>query len=280
MQTIIVAVDFSNASIHAIEYSIPLANKLKSDIILVWVDKVSPIESLYPDTSAENRNEAKRRFEEIHAVYSPLMGKNLKMEYKLRKGKIFHEIDALAKSVNAGLIITGSHGISGFEEFWIGSNAFKIVVSSSCPVITIRHDFPIRKSIKRILLPIDSSPETIQKVPFVAEFAKLFKSEVHVIGTHSSHLASIRRLAEKYVRQSCDYLASKDVAFVEDNIVSTDITKDLLQYARKEKIDLIAMVTEPETPVNIILGPHSQQLINHSPIPVLSIHPSEKSNSK
>ncbi len=275
MQAVVVAVDFSNTSIHAIEYAIPLANKLKSDIILVWVDKISPSESLYPDTSSENRNEAKKRFEEIIATYSRRMGKNLKMEYKLRKGKIYHEVDILAKNERAGLIITGSHGISGFEEYWIGSNAFKIVTYATCPVITVRHDFPLKKSIQRILLPIDSSVETIQKLPYVVRLAHLFKSEVHVVGTHSSHLTSIQRLAEKYVQQSSTYLFSHDIKCVEDNIVATDITKATLQYAKDVKADLIAIMTEQETPANILLGPHAQQLINQSPVPVLSIHPQE-----
>ena len=35
-------------------------------------------------------------------------------------------------------------------------------------------------------------------------------------------------------------------------------------------------MTEQETPVNIMLGAQAQQLINQSPIPVLSIHPQEK----
>jgi nucleotide-binding universal stress UspA family protein len=275
MQAVVVAVDFSNTSINAIEYSIPLANKLKSDIILVWVDKISPSESLYPDTSSENRNEAKKRFEEIIANYSRRMGKNLKMEYKLRKGKIYHEVDILAKNAGAGLIITGSHGISGYEEYWIGSNAFKIVTYATCPVITVRHDFHIRKSIQRILVPIDSSAETIQKLPYVVRLASLFKAEVHVVGTHSSHLNSIQRLAEKYVQVATSYLFSHDIRCVEDNIVSNDITKDVLQYAKNVKADLISIMTEQETPANILLGPYAQQLINHALVPVLSIHPQE-----
>ena len=280
MQSIVVAVDFSNTSIHAVEYSIPLANKLKSDIILVWVDKISPSESLYPDTSAEHRNEAKKRFDELVANFSRRMGKNLKIEYKLRKGKIYHEVDILAKNAGAGLIITGSHGISGFEEYWIGSNAFKIVTYATCPVITVRHDFPIGKTIRRILVPIDSSHETIQKLPVVAELARLFKSEVHVVGTHSSHLSSIQRLAEKYVQQATSYLFAHEIKCVEDNIVAADITKSVLQYATDVKADLITIMTEQETPANILLGPHAQQLINQSMVPVLSIHPQEHFNLK
>ena len=275
MQPVVVAVDFSNSSIHAIEYAIPLANKFKCDVILVWVDKFSSSESLYPDTSTENRNEAKKRFEEIVKQYEKKMSKGLKMEFKLRKGKVFHEVDTLAKTLGALLVITGTHGVGGGEEFWIGSNAFRIVTYASCPVVTVRHDFDIKKGMDRIIVPMDGSSETIQKLPFVARLAKLFKSEIHVVATHSSHLNSIQRIAEKYLQMSVAYFQANEISCVRDSIVSNDVTKALLQYSVNVNADLIAIMTEQETPVNILLGAQAQQMINQSSIPILSIHPQE-----
>ena len=273
MQPIVVAIDFSNTSIHCIEYAIPIANKAKSDIILVWVDKLTVQESLYPDTSNQNRNEAKKRFEDLVRQYGKKMGKGLKMEYKLRKGKVYHEVDSLAKNTCALLIIAGAHGISGFEEFWIGSNAFKMVTYASVPVITVRNDFRITKSIRNILVPIDNTAETLQKLSFVTKLSQFFKSEVHIVATHSSHLKSIQRLSEKYARQAIQYLENNHVKFVQDSIVSNDITKAVISYADQIDADLISIMTEQETPMNILMGPHTQQLINQSPVPVLSVHP-------
>jgi len=275
MQAIVVAIDFSNISLHALEYTIPLANKFKANILMVWVDKISPTESLYPDTSNQNRLEAKKRFEEIIKMYHKRMGKGLKLDYKLRRGKVFHEIDTLARQEGAGLIIAGTHGISGFEEFWIGSNAYKIVTYASAPVIVVRHDFPFHKGISRILVPIDSSAETIQKLPYVVRLATMFRSEVHILATHSSYLKSIQRLAEKYIQQATSYLFASEISFVEDSVISNDITKSTLQYAVNVDADLIVIMTEQETPSNALLGLHAQQLISQSPMPVLSIHPQE-----
>ena len=276
MQPIIVAVDFSNTSIHAVEYAISVANKMKSDIHLIWVDKLNPQESVYPDTSNENRNEAKKRFEELIAQYSSSLVKGISMEYKLKKGRIYREVDNLARATEAELIVTGAHGISGFEEFWIGSNAYKIVSYASIPVITVRHDFAIRKKIGRILVPMDGSLETLQKIPFVVKLATLFKSEVHLLTTHNSHLKSIQRIAEKIAQTALDYLQKHQVNVVADTIVANDLTKAVLNYANNVNADLIAIMTEMETPMNILLGAQAQQLINQSPIPVLSIHPQEK----
>jgi nucleotide-binding universal stress UspA family protein len=276
MQPIIVAVDFSNTSIHAVEYAISVANKMKSDIHLVWVDKLSSQESVYPDSSNEVRNEAKKRFEELISQYSTKLVKGITMDYKLKKGRIYREVDNLARLVEAELIVTGAHGISGYEEFWIGSNAYKIVSYAVNPVITVRHDFAIRKKIDRILVPMDGSPETLQKIPFVVKLAKLFKSEVHLVTTHNSHLKSIQRITNKIAQTALVYLQQHQILIIEDSIVANDLTKAVLVYAEKANIDLIAMMTEQETPLNILLGAQAQQLINQSPVPVLSIHPQEK----
>jgi nucleotide-binding universal stress UspA family protein len=182
-------------------------------------------------------------------------------------------VDSLAKNTCALLIIAGAHGISGFEEFWIGSNAFKMVTYASVPVITVRNDFRITKSIRNILVPIDNTAETLQKLSFVTKLSQFFKSEVHIVATHSSHLKSIQRLSEKYARQAIQYLENNNVKFVQDSIVSNDITKAVISYADQIDADLISIMTEQETPMNILMGPHTQQLINQSPVPVLSVHP-------
>jgi nucleotide-binding universal stress UspA family protein len=275
MQPIVVAVDFSKTSVHALEYSIPLANKLKSDLIMVWVDKVVATEGIYSDTSNENRNEAKKRFEEMIRHYQKQVSKDIKLEYKLRKGKIYHELDGLARTIGAMMIITGAHGISGFEEFWIGSNAFKIVTYSTCPVITVRHDFTEGKNIDKILVPIDSSSETLQKLPFVAKVAGVFGSEVHLMATHYSQLKSVQRIADNLTDQAARYLEKQKVKLVRDKIISNDITKMTIDSALNMGADLISIMTEQETPANILLGPHAQQLVNQSPVPILSIHPVE-----
>jgi len=123
---------------------------------------------------------------------------------------------------------------------------------------------------------MDGSNETLHKIPFIVELATLFKSEVHVVTTHNSHLKSIQRITEKIASTAISYIQAHKVRVVEDSIVANDLTKAVLSYAMNVQVDLIAIMTEQETPVNILLGAQAQQLINQSPIPVLSIHPQEK----
>ena len=123
---------------------------------------------------------------------------------------------------------------------------------------------------------MDGSVETLQKIPFAVKLATLFKSEIHLVTTHNSHLKSIQRITDKLVQTAREYLQKHQITVVEDIIVANDLTKAVLNYAEKADADLIAIMTEQETPVNILLGAQAQQLINQSSIPVLSIHPQEK----
>ncbi len=274
MSPIIVDVDFSNTSIHALEYAISIANKLEADIILLRVEKIQTQED--PDeTLHEERHDDKQLLIEMVAKYQPMLNKGLKMEYKLRRGKVYHEIENLARTVGSSMIVTGTRGSGGLEAYFSGSNALRIMSYSCCPIITVRHDYPIKNTIDTILVPIDTSGETIQKLPVIARFAKLFGSEVHVVATHYSHLASLQRVTEKNVEKALTYLVGHKIKVVQDQIISNDITKAVIAYAEKIKADLIGITSEEETPANILLGPHAQQLISQSPVPVLSVHPGE-----
>ena len=51
------------------------------------------------------------------------------------------------------------------------------------------------------------------------------------------------------------------------------ITDATIEYALKVDANLISIMTEQEkTTKNLWLGAYAQQMVNHSPIPVMSIH--------
>jgi len=57
---------------------------------------------------------------------------------ELREGKPAYEILDAAKRHKAELIVMGTHGRGGLEEFFLGSVAARIVRKAPCPVLTVR----------------------------------------------------------------------------------------------------------------------------------------------
>lgn len=271
---IIVAIDFSKNSQHALEYAVIIANTVSADIMLVWVDKPESDESLYANEVTEIRQEAKKRMEDWVKKYQPKL-KTGKITFKLRKGKVYKEVANMAKYHDAYLVLAGAHGVSGFESFWIGSNANKIVANCECPVITIRDSFNVKKGLRKVVLPIDNSPSTRQKVPFAMEFAKCFCSEIHVLQLFSSNLKAIQAQVTSYSNQVVKYLQENDVKCVVETVKAENNTTATIKYAEEIGADLIIIMTEQESSGNFILGPYAQQMVNNSPVPVMSVHPKE-----
>lgn len=274
MKQIIVAIDFSKTSLSALAYGIHFANKAGSNLQMVWVDNTTSDEVVFEGFAHEERNEKVNLLKELQEANAKKLKKG-KLDFKTRKGKVYIEIAQQAKSINADLIIAGTHGVSGFEEFWIGSNAYRIVTHAPCPVITLRHDC-IAEDVRKIVIPIDSSQETRQKIPVASQIAQLFNSEIHVLSLYSTSLKSVHRRVDNYARQVLDYLKERKVRYVSQSKESENITRTTIDYAEEVGANLIAIMTEQETTTaNIFLGPYAQQMVNHSPIPVLSMRSKE-----
>ena len=275
MKQILVAIDFSKCSIHALEYAIFLARKMKTNIMMVWVDTSGSSESVFQAELPGPRKEIIHNFEELIDQFRDNLN-GVEISYKIRKGKVHHEIANQAKYIDAEMVIAGTHGVSGFEEFWVGSNAYRLVTHAPCPVITIRADYKINKEIRRIILPIDSSLETRQKLPYTCKIARIFGAEVHVVSLYSTTIKAVRNKVDNYTNQVTKFLDEENVPYVHQIIIAENISKSAINYAEEIKADIIAIMTEQETTTaNLFLGAYAQQMVNHSHIPVLNIHAKE-----
>ena len=278
MKEIIVAIDFSKGSLYALELAIDIANKTSANIMMVWVDSETDADSEH-SIGSELRNDAKLHIEKIQKEYQPKLV-NSTLSFKLRKGRVYSEIANQAKYNDADLIIAGTHGASGFEKMWMGSNAFRIVTYAPCPVMTIRYGFNFNKKLEKILLPIDSSADTRQKVPFACRMAKYFDAEIHILGLYTTTLKAIRRKVDTYVEQVEKYMGENNVKYITSFQEADNTTTKTIEYSQQINADLNVIMTEQEkTAANFWLGPYAQQMVNNSPVPVLSIQPVEINNA-
>jgi nucleotide-binding universal stress UspA family protein len=275
MSKIIVAIDFSECSINAFLHALSLAKTSDSELILAWVAKDAGQKDAFEAQGSDPTKKVKDQFDELIAKYQPQLPKN-KITYRIRIGKVYKEICALAKEEEAMIVVTGTHGASGFEAFWIGSNANRIVSASSCPVITIREGIDIQRPLKKIVLPIDSTPDTRQKASFTGYLAKVNDSEVHILSLYTSRVKAVRHEVDLYSSQVAIYFDEEGIRYVRAGVDAENISDAMIDYAKKVDANMISIMTEQETTAsNLWLGPYAQQTVNHSPIPVLSIHSKE-----
>ncbi|MEI6577611.1 MAG: universal stress protein [Bacteroidota bacterium] len=272
MRPIIVPIDFSDCSINALLHALSIAKHSELDIVMVWVKKPEENQVAFIESAGDPITAVETEFKKLIAKYQPDLPAS-KLEYKIRTGKINKEIIQEAYDSAAFLIVVGTHGISGFEEFWIGSNAQKLVSEAPCPIITIRGGINIGKELKRIVMPIDATIETRQKVPFTSLIAKLFQAEVHILLLYTSKVQAERRQVDEYAEQAAKYLHENKIKFVIETVEVKDLVDEVLAYAKQIDAGLIATMSEMlKTTKNLWLGSYAHQMVNHSPIPVLTIH--------
>ena len=118
-----------------------------------------------------------------------------------RSGSIHKEIIKAEKEIGASLIVMGAYGITGWQQFWVGSNAFKIISTSHCPVLTLQNDVEKFSNFKKIMMPLDDSEETRQKVNWVSKIAKGFNSEVLIFNTTKVRGDDSRNKLAQYAHQ-------------------------------------------------------------------------------
>lgn len=131
-------------------------------------------------------------------------------------------------------------------------------------------------SFKNIVVPIDTSFETRQKVPYAVSFAKAFGATLHVFGVSSDKGKDAEVLVNNYVRQVCNNIEEKGVPCTSSIQLGGNPTEQILAYAKVKGADLITIMTEQETNItSFFSGKYSEQMIKNSTIPVLSIHPKD-----
>ncbi len=268
-----VPVDFSKSSLNALKYALEFAEKAGADIRLIYVNKYKDYE---PDFMLEKYvlegvKNLEELFENLIAKYRGNFGGDI--DYKIREGNTAEEITNQAKYDDAFMIIMGTHGVSGFQEMWIGSNAYRVVSTAPCPVLTVRPQFQF-KGIGKIIMPIDITEATRQKLKITMTVAKMFDAEVAVLGVRETDLPKVVDTINKYINQVCESLEKGGIKYSKDFIKCDNITDCTIEYAKENGGDLISIMTEQPTSFwDVILGKYAQQMVNHSPIPVLSVRP-------
>jgi nucleotide-binding universal stress UspA family protein len=267
MKTIIVPLDFSEESKNGLDMALMLANKTGANIQMVHVIERNADEDA--SLMKEEYQIYKLKFEDIIKTCREKNNLKCGLDYVITKGKLFRDITEMAEKREDAVIVLSTHGSSGFEELFIGGNAYKITSHSRNPVITVRKR-NISANINTIVLPLDITFETREKVPYTVKLAKLFKSKIHIITVRSSNLKSIQNKLQKYAQQVASFVDYHDIQFKIEHLHGRNLTDVILEYSKLVDADLISIMTEQEKSVsNILLGNYAHQMINKSNIPVL-----------
>ncbi len=273
---IAVPTDFSETANIAVEHAVDIAKRFGSDLILIHVLESGAYQGLFSPSKKTEYDEKEHAQQHLQDYAHQLENRTgLNVSQYVVSGRIHDQIVQVSVDVEADLIIMGTHGVSGWEEFFVGSNAFKVVTQSPCPVLTIQQKASA-KELNNIILPLDSTPESRQKVKQAAGFAKKFGATIHIACLLTEDEPEIRFDFEKKVKQVGEFFDREEIAYTNTFLVGSNLATMTMNFAESKGGNLIVMMTEQEPNLTgFLMGPFAQQIVNHSKIPVLSVSPED-----
>ena len=279
IKKILIPFDFSETAELALEHAVFMAKLHKADIILLHVIESYSFTSAISQAFGKSQSEFEQKIEtsaneRLKELTSKLHhDSGMGVQFRTESGKIYKSIVSVAEEMDVDVILMGTHGVSGFQEFLVGSNTYRVVMSAPCPVISVQtHAKKI--GFKNIVLPIDNSASSRQKVKHCVEIAKHYNSIVHIAAMATMSDVDMLRRFDVKIHQVKDYLDEHEVPYTVKMFKGDNAASITMDFASQVNADLIIMMTDQEGS-GIFIGNFAQQIINHSKIPVMSIRPDE-----
>ena len=272
IKRILIPYDFSETAALSLEHAVFMAKLLKADIyllhILESVSFTSAFGAAFGNVDKKLESESNTKLEEIGKQIH--MNNGITVKSITEVGRIYRKIVDVAKRERVDIIIMGTHGVSGYKKF---------VEEAGCPVISVQtHSKKI--GFKKIVLPIDNTPQSRQKVSYALAVARSYGSHICIAGLINFGNEDNKRMFKLKVDQVEEWLLQHGVSVEKKFVEGDNLAKMTMQAAEEWDADLIVIMTEQEPSITgFFLGTYATQVVNHSKIPVMAVHPSESDGS-
>lgn len=270
MKKIIVLTDFSEQSVNALKAAADLAKKNSLELLVVHMLELNQAlitspEGVYAEQTVFMVKLAEKNLKEF--LDTPILD-GVKVTPIIKHYKVFSELDAIADEHKADLIVMGSNGASGLEEFFVGSNAEKVVRNASIPVLVIKGMLE-KFNLERFVFACDFNEDNLPAFQRAREFAKTFNAtmELVYINTPNDEFLSNRDAYQRINKFLNKANTGQQVEIYNDYSVEQGI----LNYGKSILADAIALPTHGRKGLSHFFnGSIGEDVVNHASIPVIT----------
>ena len=276
MNRILVPTDFSKYAEYAFEAACQIALRMDGHLHLYHC---ADIPDHWEDLSIEdkledfhNKNEALATRQKLIELHDEAIRQNIQSSIHYTGGQFLNRVSDIVEEHDIDLIVMGSHGASGKEEWFIGSNSQKVIRKIKVNTLIVKNPLEHFSTEKAVFVS-DLNENDQESFRSFLNFIQLFDTkEVHVLSIDTSAWFTQPALIVMDALEDFKKVASGyncNVHFYKDYSVQSGIR----HFIEDHKIDIVGISYRSRNPVKrIFMGSNVEMLVNHSDIPVLCIN--------
>lgn len=262
MDSILVLVDLTPTSYISTDQAIDIAKYKDAKLTLCYIAQ---------SNEEANSEELKNKLD----VYtSKLEEKGVKYNVHIGIGDYKNEVSTYVKNNRMDIVVVATHGKQGLKQRWFGSNIYDLIKSLPTATLVMNNATSVKNDgFTKILLPVAAHDNYLMKVEKSCEVLapngtmiifNIVKSGVSVDDNISNNILATKEL-----------LTKKGVQFefktIESMKFSVGYSKETLEYASQNDIDLISIMTQTSESSEGVSSDVDKEniLLNEVGIPVL-----------
>lgn len=266
MKKILVPTDFSEHAEYALRVAAQIAKKVNAEIFLLHMLELPSQMSDMATKGAEGPEiifAIKKVREQFELAKEKPYLEGIPITEAVQFAKAFEGIIESSKKNGIDLIVMGSHGVSGFEEMFVGSNTEKVVRTSEIPVLVVKSDVQIA-SLKKLVFASDFSSEIEDAFPKALNFAEMLGVELHMLMVNTPNNFKTTAASEALMADFASrYGLANQVRLHTYN--DENLEAGILNFTDKINADLIGICTHGRTGLSHFFnGSLSEDVVNHS----------------
>lgn len=233
MIKILVPVDFSDTSFHALYYAIDLFKPSSLELTLLHAYASSmavTIKNIDKVIREDSKRSMYKLIQKIKKDYP-----ELDLNPKIVKDHAVSAIASLGDSGKFDFIVMGTQGASGLKEVFLGSVAGGVIARSSVPVIVVPKGHSFRP-LDQVVVALSTTPVSDPKVADpLRKIARMHKSKVRALHIDDDDHQCIQKVVA----------AIMDLNPVVDHVPGTGNTsKDLNDYVLTHSCGMLCLIRE------------------------------------
>ncbi len=263
---VLLPTDFSENATLATMFALDIAKRTNGHILALHAYDVPHYErSMTTSLLLEMKKSAEQNMAEFEMEY--LTNAGVSYECHVMIGNPIRLSKEMVVNHDLDMLVMGTKGASGIEEFLIGSNAASVIHNVEVPVLVVPPSSKV-KPIKKIVLATDLAFKS-KKPPLMrlAKFAKVYDSEVFLL--HIQADTGIPEGSRELVAEAMgDVKHSYHI-----NSKTDDIEKAILDFCEEKETDVVCAISKRYGFWQGLFHKSlTSKLAYHSKIPLLALH--------